>query len=150
MQGSIVARLTNLLVIFFIVLLVCMMIILPFMKDTYLANTGIQAVHSNVLKLFLYVTAIPFMILLVMVKRLCQNVLLEQPFCNSSRKALNVISICAFIDFLCYAAGTVFIMKNLLSLTLMIAAFMIGLVSLILSQLVKMVSEIKQENELTI
>ena len=64
--------------------------------------------------------------------------------------ALNVISICAFIDFLLYAIGTIIILRNLLSLTLMVAAFMVGLTSLILSQLVKTAMEIKQENDLTI
>jgi hypothetical protein len=55
-----------------------------------------------------------------------------------------------FIDFLLYAFGTIFIMKNLLSLTLTIAAFMVGLVSLILSDLFKVMMEIKQEYDLTI
>lgn len=60
------------------------------------------------------------------------------------------MSIAAFIDFLLYAIGTITIFRNLLSLTIMIAAFMVGLVSLILSQLVKVAVEIKQENDLTI
>lgn len=60
------------------------------------------------------------------------------------------MSICAFLDFLLYTISTFVLLKNLLSLTLMIAAFMIGLVSSILAQLFTVTMEIKQENDLTI
>jgi hypothetical protein len=85
-----------------------------------------------------------------MAKKVCKNILQQDPFCQSSISALNVISICAFIDFLLYAIGTITILKSLLSLTLMVAAFMVGLVSLILADLFKVMMEIKQENDLTI
>jgi hypothetical protein len=85
-----------------------------------------------------------------MAKKLINNILRKDPFCQSNITALNIISICAFIDFILYVIGTTFILKNLLSLTLMVAAFMVGLTSLILSQLVRTAMEIKQENDLTI
>ncbi|HEX7561262.1 MAG TPA: DUF2975 domain-containing protein, partial [Candidatus Humimicrobiaceae bacterium] len=74
----------------------------------------------------------------------------KNPFYRSTITALHIISICAFTDFILYAIGTAIIFKNLLSLTLAIAAFMIGLTSLILAQLVNEAIKIKQENDLTI
>jgi hypothetical protein len=103
-----------------------------------------------VLTIFMYVTAVPFFVLLMKMKKLCKNLLKNEPFTISSIKALNMISICAFSDFVLYTIGTISILKNLLSLTLMVAAFMIGLVSLLFSHLVKDAMEIKEENDYTI
>ncbi len=111
---------------------------------------GIQVPNLVWLNIFLYLTAIPFTVLLIMAKKLCQNILRGEPFGPSSVTALNIISISAFTDFLLYAIGTLVILRNILSLTLMIAAFMVGIVSLILAQLVEVAIQIKQENDLTI
>jgi hypothetical protein len=142
--------LMNILVILFIVLIVIILIMLPFVVDKYSEITGKQINNTLLLKVFFYLTAIPFTVLLIMVKKLINNILHKDPFCLTSITALNIISICAFIDFILYAIGTAIILKDLLSLTLTIAAFMLGLTGLILSQLVKAAMEIKQENELTI
>lgn len=150
MKSSLGVKLINLLVILFIILMVSTLIMLPFIVDKYTELTGTQIQNVLFLKVFLYLTAIPFAILLFMAKKLFKNILCKDPFCTSSITALNVISICAFIDFLLYAIGTIIILKNLLSLTLMVAAFMVGLTSVVLSQLVRTTMEMKQENDLTI
>jgi hypothetical protein len=150
MRGNIWVHLMNGLLILFIVLLAIALLTLPFLVDKYAEMTGEHIPNTLCLKVFLYLTAIPFMVLLVMTKKLCKNILHQDPFSQSSITALHVISVCAFIDFLLYAVGTMTILKNLLSLTLMVAAFMVGLVSLILSHLFKVMMEIKQENDLTI
>jgi hypothetical protein len=138
------------LLILFLVLGAIALMTLPFLVDKYVNITGEHTLNTFYLKIFLYLTALPFMVLLVMAKKLCKNILQQDPFCPSSITALHVISICAFIDFLLYATGTIFVLRNLLSLTLMVAAFMVGLVSLILSHLFTVMMEIKQENDLTI
>ncbi|WP_415640001.1 DUF2975 domain-containing protein [Paenibacillus sediminis] len=58
------------------------------------------------IEIFLYLTAIPFLILLVKARKLSKNILDNNPFCESSIKSLHIISICAFTDFLLYASGT--------------------------------------------
>ena len=143
-------RFMNYLILFFMLIMTVALATLPFLVDEYVNFRGIQVSNIFWLKGFLYLTAIPFVVLLVNAKKLCKNILHAEPFCQSSIAALQVISISAFIDFLFYAIGTITIFKNLLSLTLMVAAFMVGLVSLILSQLVKVALETKQENDLTI
>jgi hypothetical protein len=138
------------LLILFLALGAIALITLPFLVDKYAEITGKHIPHALYLKIFLYLTALPFMVLLVKAKKLCKNILHQDPFCPSSITALHVISMCAFLDSLLYAIGTILILKNLLSLTLMVAAFMVGLVSLILSHLFTVMMEIKQENDLTI
>jgi hypothetical protein len=150
METNFLAKLLNVLVTIFLVLVVITFFTLPLVVDKYIEIAGVQGPSTFSLKIFLYLTAIPFFVLLVMVKKLCKNVLQNQVFSVSTVKLLNVISICAFVDFLLYTIGTFIILRNLFSLTLMVAAFMIGLVSLILSQLIKLAIAIKEENDLTI
>lgn len=140
----------NWVLIGFIVLLSITLITLPFLADRYVEITGVYVRNILLLKVFFYLTAIPFMVLLIMTKQLCNNILHNDPFCQSSITALNGISICAFIDFLLYAIFIMISMKSLLSFVLMVAAFMIGLISFVLSQLFKVTIKMKMENDLTI
>jgi hypothetical protein len=140
----------NALVILFIVIMGLTLITLPFLVDKYAELTGKIINNSLWVKIFLYLTAIPFTVLLIMVKKLVNNIIHKDPFCQSSITALNIVSICAFIDFILYTFGTAFLLKDLISLVFTIAAFMIAITSLILSQLVISAIAIKQENDLTI
>ncbi|MBA2871413.1 hypothetical protein HNQ85_001683 [Anoxybacillus calidus] len=149
MKSITVVKVLNLLVMVFLVLMAITFVKLPMLVNKYGEMTGMDLTHLFWIKLFLYLTAIPFTFLLVMAKKLCKNILQNNPFSPSSIKSLYIISICAFIDFFLYLIGT-FIFKNLLSLTLMIAAFMVGMVGLVLSHLAKLALEIKEENDLTI
>jgi hypothetical protein len=67
--------------------------------DKYMEITGEHTPNTFCLKIFLYLTAVPFVVLLVMAKKLCKNILYQNPFCQSSIKSLNVISICALSIF---------------------------------------------------
>jgi hypothetical protein len=150
MQGNIWIKWMNALVALLIILVALALFTLPYLVHQYIQLTGSQPANPIRLTVFLYLTAIPFLILLVMAKKLCNNALNNNPFCQSSISAFYVISICAFVDFVLYFIGTLVFLRNLLSLTLMVAAFMVGLISLNLSQLVKVAMEIKEENDLTI
>ena len=150
MRNNPFAKFMKFLILIFVVIMAFTVVTLPFLVDQYERFWGLESSDSLLLKVFLYLTAIPFIVLLLKAKQLCNNILQADPFCQSSVTALNFISISAFIDFLLYAIGTIVIFKNLLALTLMVAAFMVGLVSLLLAQLVKIAIQIKQENDLTI
>lgn len=150
MDTNFLAKFLNGLVLLILVLLAITCFTLSFLVDAYLKMAGIQMSGTLSLKIFLYATAIPFFILLFMVKRLCKSVLQNRAFSPSSITSLNIISICAFVDCFLYVIGTFWILRNLLSLTLMVAAFMIGLVGLVLAQLMKTAVELKEENDLTI
>jgi hypothetical protein len=150
MKPSIVIKMLNWLISALLLGMVIAFITLPLIVNKYSETTGGEMGNLSWIKVFLYVTAIPFSILLVMSKKLCQNILKNNPFSQSSIQSLNVISMCAFLDFFLYTIGTFTLFKNILSLILMIAAFMIGIVSLVLSMLAKLAQEIKEENDLTI
>lgn len=150
METNYLAKLLHLLVTFFLVLLVLTLITLPFLVNKYVESVGILSSRAMQLTVFLYLTGIPFLVLLVMVKKLCKNVLQNKAFSLNSITCLHVSSISALVDGLIYAAGTFTVFRNLLSLTLMVAAFMICLVSLLLAQLMKVAIKIKEENDLTI
>lgn len=150
MQRNFPIKFLNFIVTLAIGIMAFVFVTLPFLVNQYSNFWGIETSNSFLLKVFLYLTAAPFIVLLLKVKKLCNNIVKTEAFSQSSVTALNLISASAFVDFLLYAIGTIVIFKNLLALILMIAAFMVGLVSLILAQLVKMAIEIKQENDLTI
>ncbi|MED1204407.1 DUF2975 domain-containing protein [Heyndrickxia acidicola] len=151
MKPHFLARSMHVLVLIFLALTGISFLLMPLFVQDYFKTAGIvPSQPAWILMLFLYATAVPFFMLLLNVKRLCKNLLENKPFTLSSIKALNWIGLCAFSDFVLYAFGTISILKNLLSLTLMVAAFMIGLVSLLLSQLVKDAKEIKEEHDYTI
>lgn len=150
MKTRVLAKFMNATVWIFLVLLMITLLTLPYLVNHYVQLAGVRLMHALTLKIFLYVTAIPFLMLLISAKKLCNNLLKGNPFCESSVSALKIISLCAFIDFVLYLAATFTIFGNLLSLTLTVAAFMVGLAGLILSQVVQMALEIKKENDLTI
>lgn len=150
MKSGFWIQLMNGLVMIFIFLMVVTFLTLPFLVDQFGEVTGVPLQNPLMLKVFLYLTAVPFFLLLIMVKRLCNNILRGDPFSRGSISALHIISLCAFLDFLLYAIGTFFILRNMLSLTLMVAAFMVGLTGYILSHLVRVAMKMKQENDLTI
>ncbi|CRK80859.1 DUF2975 domain-containing protein [Neobacillus massiliamazoniensis] len=150
MKESIVIKMVSGLITLFIVMMLIAFFTIPFLVNWYNELTGEVGAQLVWVNLFLYVTAIPFAVLLVMAKKLCLNILKNTPFSGSTVQALNIISICAFVDFFLYTIGTMTIFQNLLSFTLMIAAFMVGIVSLVLSILAKRAQEIKDENDLTV
>ena len=150
MKRSFWLYLMNILVILFIVFMGLTLITLPFLIDKYAEFTGKIINNSLWIKIFLYITAVPFTILLIMLKRMVNYIFRKDPFNRGSIISLNTISICAFLDFIFYAFGTAFLFKNLTSLILTIAAFMIGLTSLVLTQIFRNAMEIKKENDLTI
>lgn len=150
MKGLTVTKILSMLISFFIGIMVISFFTIPILVNMYNERTGGIVTQLLWLKAFLYLTAIPFLVLLVMTKKLCKNILQKMPFTQSTIYSLNVISICAFCDSFLYTIGTFTLFKNLLSLTVMIAAFMIGIVSLVLSMLAKLAQEIKEENDLTI
>jgi magnesium-transporting ATPase (P-type) len=72
-KNSTVVRLINGLVIVFLVLMAIAFATLPLLVNKYVEMTGMDLAHLFWIKLFLYITAIPFTILLVMAKKLCNS-----------------------------------------------------------------------------
>lgn len=80
MKRSFWLYLMNILIIFFIVIMGLTLIALPFLVDKYAELTGKIINNSLLVKIFLYITAVPFTILLIMVKRMVNNIFCKDPF----------------------------------------------------------------------
>jgi len=122
---------------------------LPMLVNWYSKNVINSEIHFST-TMFLYLTFIPFLIILMSVMKLSKKLLQGKPFCEESINKLKIISICAFIDFVVYLVGTLFIYRNLLCFILTIATMMVFIISSVVMELIKNGIELKEEIDLTI
>ncbi|MEG0308114.1 MAG: DUF2975 domain-containing protein [Clostridium sp.] len=126
-------------------------ITLPVLVNCYTKNILSIGLKEGIgIIVFLYITYVPFLIILMSVMRLSKRLLQGKPFCKESIKELKIISICSFIDFIVYFIGAVFIYRNLLSLAIMFSALMVFIISSIVRELIGNGIELQEEIDLTI
>lgn len=124
---------------------------LPNIVNWYLNNISTAGLDiGGGVKIFLYITYIPFLLILISVMRLSGKLLKGSPFCKGSLKELKVISICALISFVIYLTGTVFIYKNLICIVITFATMMVFIISSVVRELISNGIELQEENDLTI
>jgi len=123
---------------------------LPNIVNWYLSNISTAGLDIGGIKIFLYITYIPFLLILISVMKLSGKLLKGSPFCKESIKSLKVISICSFIAFVTYLAGTIFIYKNLICMVITFATMMVFIISSVVRELINNGIELQEENELTI
>ncbi len=82
--------------------------------------------------------------------KLSGKLLKGSPFCKESIKSLKVISICSFIAFVTYLAGTIFLYKNLICIVITFATMMVFIISSVVRELINNGIELQEENDLTI
>lgn len=128
---------------------ILMSVALPYVANWYLnaVNGGKVSIGTLV---FIYLTIIPFLVILFSVIKLCRNLAKDNSFSEENLHGLKVIGICAFIDFIIYLAGTVFIFRNLVCFVLSFATLMVFVLSFAIRELIKNGIEIKEEINLTI
>lgn len=110
------------------------------------------------LLLGIYLTAIPFCIAVFNVFKLLKLIEEDVVFSMDSIKILSIISKCSIAEIVLYSLGLVYLYINnamqpgiiLLSLLIMLAAFIIYIFIEILEELLLKAVQIKTENELTI
>jgi hypothetical protein len=110
----------------------------------------------------IYICAVPYVIALFLLKRLCKLLSKNNTFLEEVPKLLKNIATCAFIDFVLVNLIAVFIAfiyifdKDMFFSTIMISntislvILVIGLLSLVSSKLFKRAIDIKSENDKTI
>ncbi|WP_346940300.1 DUF2975 domain-containing protein [uncultured Clostridium sp.] len=124
---------------------------LPNIVNWYLSNISNAGLDiGGGVKIFLYITYIPFLLILISVMKLSGKLLKGSPFCKDSINALKMISICAFIAFVTYLAGTIFIYKNLICIVITFATMMVFIISSVVRELINNGIELQEENDLTI
>lgn len=108
----------------------------------------------------IYICAIPYVIALFLLKKLCKMIAMNKPFSKEIPIYLKQISICAFSEILIYNVIQLVLyyifniyLYGLTIVSAIIVSFVslaIGFLSLVMSKLFEMAIEIKDENDKTI
>lgn len=162
MEKNISSKILNNIVLLGITLTICLLLFLPLGFTAFFkSNFGI--VGSNIpiiLSVGVYVCAIPYLVALISLKKLCSLIANKDPFSRQIPYHLKTISICAFSEilifnvvqlFLCYFFNVYFYALNIIPAILVsFISLAIGFLSLVLGRLYTMAIEIKEENDKTI
>lgn len=124
-------------------------VFLPKLVIWYGKNVSGYLIDSSILT-FLYITMLPFLVILIEVVKLSKALVDGLAFNKKSIKSLKVINISAFIDFMIYLIATAFIYRNLTCLVITVATFMVFMISIIVLELVKNGIELQEEVDLTV
>nr|WP_317331593.1 DUF2975 domain-containing protein [uncultured Romboutsia sp.] len=156
------ARILNNIVLVGIILTLLLLLAMPLIL-TAMFKSGLGVVGSNLpmnISIVIYICAIPYVISLFILKKLCKIIVIKQPFLREIPKYLRQISICAFSEILIYNIVQVALyyifdiyLYGLTIMSAIIVSFVslaIGFLSLVLSKLFDMAIEIKEENDKTI
>ncbi len=108
----------------------------------------------------IYLCAVPYVISLLKLKKLCSLVVKNNPFSIESVKSLNVISICSFSEIIIFIGCVKYLEHSveffkyiIFGGPIIVVTFIcvtIGFLCLVLSQLFEIAIQIKEENDKTI
>ena len=99
---------------------------------------------------FLFITAIPFILLLIEVMKLSKSLLNDTYLNKETLKRLKRISIYSLIEFFIYLANIIFMYRNLVFVVVIIATLMVFMITSVIRELIVKGIELKEENDLTI
>ncbi|MGX4670067.1 DUF2975 domain-containing protein [Cerasibacillus sp. JNUCC 74] len=130
----------------------------PEIGKEVLLNSEKMKVLYNPFIVFIWITGIPFYIALILGWKICLDISTNQAFSIKNANRLKQISVLAMIECFLYFVALIylFIVKsisiNMLIIILLILffAFVISVLTSILSQLVREANKIKTDNDLTI
>nr|WP_243280502.1 DUF2975 domain-containing protein [Clostridium sp. 1001271B_151109_B4] len=99
---------------------------------------------------FLFITIIPFLLLLIEVMKLSKSLLNDTYLNKATLKRLKKISIYSLIEFFIYIVAVIFMYHNLVFIVVTIATLMIFMITSVIRELIVKGIELKEENDLTI
>ena len=156
------SKILNNIILIGILLTLALLLFIP-LGITATFKSGLGVVGSNiptVISIGIYICAIPYVIALFSLKKLCNLIEKKEPFSWNIPKHLKTISICAFSEILIFNLVQIalyyFFDIYLYALTIIpiiVVSFVslaIGFLSMVLGQLFTMAIEIKDENDKTI
>lgn len=162
MKKNISSKILNNIVLIGIGLTIFLLLFLP-LGLTAFFKSSLGIVSSNIpiiLSLGVYICAIPYLIALISLKKLCNLIAKKNPFSRQIPYHLKSIAICAFSEilifnvvqlFLCYLFNVYLYALNIIPAILVsFISLAIGFLSLVLGRLYTMAIEIKEENDKTI
>lgn len=135
------------------VLSVCITVIgtigIPWITKLYYLNfTNLE--EPRFMSTFLFITAIPFILLLIEVMKLSKSLLNDTYLNKETLKRLKRISIYSLIEFFIYLANIIFMYRNLVFVVVTIATLMVFMITSVIRELIVKGIELKEENDLTI
>ncbi|MDU1540780.1 MAG: DUF2975 domain-containing protein [Paeniclostridium sordellii] len=162
MNNSISSKILNNIILVGIILTFIVLLFIPLgLTAAFKSSLGI--VGSNmpmIISISIYICAIPYVIALFNLKKLCKLIDKKEPFSKNIPKYLKTISICAFSEIfifnivqigLYYFFGIyLYALTIIPSVVVSFISLAIGFLSLVLGKLFVMAIEIKDENDKTI
>ncbi|WP_397537938.1 DUF2975 domain-containing protein [Rummeliibacillus pycnus] len=157
-----IIKVTNGLVMAGIFLTLLALISLPLVMTAFF-KSALSMTDTNldmVVVIAIYICAIPYLIALFSLKKMCKLLLLNQPFSSDMPKQLKIISKCSFSELLLFNLTTLglFIVYDIYlyaftivsCLVISFVSLVICLLSLVFANLFKTAIEIKNENDYTV
>lgn len=162
MKKDFSSRVLNNIILVGIILTLMVLLFIP-LGLTAMFKSGLGIVGSDmpmIISIGLYICAIPYVIALIILKKLCSLIVAKEPFSKNIPVYLKRISICAFSEIFLFNIVVIvlyyFFDIYLYALTIIpviIVSFVslaIGFLSIVLAKLFEMAIEIKDENDKTI
>ena len=117
-------------------------------KWYYLNFTTIE--EPRFISTFLFITVIPFLLLLIEVMKLSKSLLNDTYLNINTLKRLKRISIYSVTEFIIYLIAIIFIYHNLVFIVVTIATLMVFMITSVIRELIVKGIELKEEIDLTI
>lgn len=162
MKKNASSKVLNIIVTVGIILTLLVLLATPLTITAYF-KSAFSMLNQNLvmgITVCIYICALPYMIALFNLKKLCKLIVNNNPFSIDAPKSLKTISICAFSEVLLFNGCVIFITYyyNIYLYILTIAPMIIvtfisiaiGFLSFVLSKLFEIAIEIKDENDKTI
>ena len=162
MKNNFIQKTLNMIVILGISITCILLLGTPFITAAFFKSQFSILDHNLVINFVvcIYLCAIPYVIALFKLKKLCSLVVKNNPFSIDSVKSLKIISICSFSEIIIFI-GCVTYLKHSLEffeyavfggpiIVVIFISVTIGFLCLVLSQLFEIAIKIKDENDKTI
>ena len=117
-------------------------------KWYYLNFTTVEV--PRFMSTFLFITVIPFLLLLIDVMKLSKNLLNDTYLNIDTLKRLKRISIYSLMEFFIYLIAIIFMYHDLVFIVVTIATLMVFMITSVIRELISKGIELKEEIDLTI
>ncbi|WP_148324774.1 DUF2975 domain-containing protein [Clostridium cuniculi] len=124
-------------------------IFIPWITKWYYLNFTTVEV-PRFMSTFLFITVIPFLLLLIDVMKLSKNLLNDTYLNIDTLKRLKRISIYSLMEFFIYLIAIIFMYHDLVFIVVTIATLMVFMITSVIRELISKGIELKEEIDLTI
>lgn len=162
MKSNITSKIINILVICGIGITLLALLATPLVLTAFL-KSALSVLDQGLvmtITVCIYLCAVPYIVALFSLKKICKIVVKNNPFTIDTAKQLKIIAFCAFSEIILFNGASLYFVfakdAFLMALTIIPMIFVtfislvIGFAGLTLAQVFEQAAEIKQENDETI